>query len=838
MPEPIGRDTDLVLAPGEFAFVLDRSKGYVNVIVGPNKTTVSQTDQLVLWDPKRRRFNSCSFEQAIQPFPNAGEGYYIVLENPAQSTEEPSPKAGTPSAAVKLHMGRKVNLPGPAYFPLWPGQFATVIEGHHLRSNQYLIVRVYNDDEAKTNWTKAVMKKQITPPGEPGGQKGGEESIQPSPPLKPEAFLGVDPGKLVMGQLIVINGTEVAFYIPPTGVEVIPDKNGNFVRDAVTLERLEYCVLLDENGNKRFVEGPAVVFPKPTEMFIESNGRRKFLAIELNEISGLYIKVIADHEDADGKHKLGDELFITGKKQAIYFPRPEHAIVAYDGQNIHYAVAVPDGEARYVLDRLSGRIRLAKGPVMLLPDPRREVIVKRVIDPRMVELLYPGNLKALQYNQRLAQMIEKMQEVGTGSGRDLGTMYLSSQVSARGTTTVDALSAADEISRRSQFTPPRTLTLDNRFEGVVSVDVWPGYAVLVVSKTGKRRVVVGPETVLLEYDENLMPMELSTGTPKTDVNPLKTVYLRVQNNRVSDVVEAETRDFCNVTVTPSYRLNFGGDDKEKWFAVENYVKFLTEHLRSLIRNTVKQIGIEEFYKNSISIIRDSVLGKQVEGKPRPGRLFEENGMHVYDVEVLKVAIEDAEIQRRFVAAQREALQQTLQIQSEERRLSLTQKVEDVKRRIEEEQAETSEGSHRLEMAGIKRKLERNLADLEIEIERERKRLAADEEKQKMLDVVAKAGLERRKAEETQGLEFKQAELKAEIEAIVEKMQAVTPEMTSALQAFADKGLVEKLVTVLGPLGVMGTENVATLFAKVFKGTPFEEILSKLGKPAVDALKEK
>jgi hypothetical protein len=41
------------------------------------------------------------------------------------------------------------------------------------------------------------------------------------------------------------------------------------VRDAVTLERLEYCILLDENGNKRFIQGPAVVFPAPTETFVE-----------------------------------------------------------------------------------------------------------------------------------------------------------------------------------------------------------------------------------------------------------------------------------------------------------------------------------------------------------------------------------------------------------------------------------------------------------------------------------------------------------------------------------------------------------------------------------------
>jgi hypothetical protein len=81
-------------------------------------------------------------------------------------------------------------------------------------------------------------------------------------------------------------------------VEVVRDAADEYVRDAVTLERLEYCILLDENGNKRFIQGPAVVFPAPTETFVERAERRKFKAIELNENSGIYVKVIAPYTEA------------------------------------------------------------------------------------------------------------------------------------------------------------------------------------------------------------------------------------------------------------------------------------------------------------------------------------------------------------------------------------------------------------------------------------------------------------------------------------------------------------------------------------------------------------
>ena len=132
----------------------------------------------------------------------------------------------------------------------------------------------------------------------------------------------------------------------------------------------------------------------------DENRWRKFKAIELNEISGLYLKVIADYEENDHTYKVGEELFITGKDQMIYFPRPEHAIIHYGDHHIQYAVAVPAGEGRYCLDRLSGQIRLVRGPTMFLPDPRKEVLVRRVLDPRKVALLYPGNKEALEYNRQ------------------------------------------------------------------------------------------------------------------------------------------------------------------------------------------------------------------------------------------------------------------------------------------------------------------------------------------------------------------------------------------------------------------------------------------------------
>ena len=82
------------------------------------------------------------------------------------------------------------------------------------------------------------------------------------------------------------------------------DENSQFVRDAETLERLEFCILLNENGDKRYETGPKVVFSEPTETFVAQSGTRKGRAIELNAISGVYVKVIAQYTQYRKSHPV------------------------------------------------------------------------------------------------------------------------------------------------------------------------------------------------------------------------------------------------------------------------------------------------------------------------------------------------------------------------------------------------------------------------------------------------------------------------------------------------------------------------------------------------------
>lgn len=815
MPENPNRERDLVLAPNEYCLISDQTKGHIVVYVGPYKTSLANTDQPVLFNDKQKRFERTTLEQAISVFSTAPEGWYLVLKNPPKDGIQP-PHFGS-NSLPELRVGHKVNIPGPINFALWPGQMVRVVQGHYLHLNQYLVVRVYDEEAAKLNWKKAVVKPQQSSAADESKSAGISDGIP----------------DLTMGKQLVIKGTEVSFYIPPTGVEVVRDDHGGYLREAVTLERLEYCILLDEDGNKRFIQGPAVVFPSPTETFIEKSGSRKFKAIELNEISGIYIKVIAPYTEKGVEHKVGEELFITGKDQMIYFPRPEHAIIKYGEKELQYSVAIPAGEGRYVLNRMTGKITLVRGPAMFLPDPRSEVIVRRFLEPRQVSLMYPGNQEALEYNMRLKQIAKAggSEDYLTDSELKRKLAAPRAALAARAEGTAEGF-VGDDFTRSTSFTQPRTITLDTKYEGAVALDIWTGYAVLVIGRTGEREVVAGPQTVLLEYDQALEAMELSTGTPKTDEKTIKTAYLRCLHNKVSDLVEAETSDLCRVKVRMSYRVNFEGEP-EKWFNVENYVKFLTDHMRSLIRNAVKQHRIENFYANAITIVRDCVLGVASTDGKRPGRLFTENGMRIYDLEILDVKIGNEAIEQMLVAAQHSVVKQTLAISSEKRTLEYVQQSEAIKQEEATLRSTTKTQDLDLQTVETKSALLLNLAKIDAEIEAQKKALTSKLADQETLNKIDASELGRKRELATLELEMAEKrlnlrieELKAEVAGVVDRANAVSPDFIAALQAFGDKALAEKLAESMAPLAILGGKSIAEVFAQLVKGTTLEDILKK------------
>ena len=819
----VSRERDLVLPPNTHAFILNKQKGDVDVFVGPHKSNLDDnTDQPVIFDYNSKKFINVQLSEAIRNNIVAPEGWYMVLKNPAVGNVHPSPGTGS---KVSLQIGKKINIHGPAEFALFPGQMCKVIQGHHLRSNQYLIARVY--DPEVLNLTLPALKRE---------PKEGEKSPIP----------------FTMGQLMVIKGTERAFYIPPTGVEVVANKDENgrqvYVQNAVSLEQLEYCILLDEDGNKQYVKGPAVVFPTPTQQFIMKNGTRKYKAINLNDISGLYIKVIDQYEEDGETYIPGQELFITGNDCSIYYPREEHAIIKYDGHEVHYATAIPAGEGRYVMDRLTGVISLEKGPRMLLPDPRTKVLIRRILKPSIVTTWFPGNTDALDYNTTLLNA-ERDSDSGEDflsetmyramAGRDM-TKALSSRGLMKGSSEREKPTKSfggDYINKTNEYTKPRTIVLDQKFEGAVRISVWRGYAVLVESKSSEttNRVVVGPETILLDYDEDIITMTLSTGTPKSSKALINTPYLRYLNNTVSDMISAQTKDLVEVDINLSYKVDFTGDP-ERWFNVENYVQHLCDRLRSMIKKMVKTHGIENFNNKYVDLLRDLILGVSPEAKdgdesvkPRPGYTFPENGMKITDVEVLGLRIGDEEIAFQLHNAQISSVEQALAIAKKERELGSVKLTELYTRQIIEEKTLTELKSLELVIQKHNKQAEVSVAAAISKVKEEETKLNLQKELQELLNDLNAVEIERSNLKNSQKLlhakdlsqvTIQEAQEIGKVE--IAKFSAITPHLIAAMKANGDKNLLAELSKNFNIQSMIGSKSIIEAATALIRGTALEE----------------
>ena len=810
-----GRQSDLVLAVNEYAYVLNKSTGQIKSYVGPIVVTISQQEALVVFDTKSKRFIETSdYNRAKQLFTSAPEGWYVVLKNPADVNPEAGKANATPNS---LKIGVKVNISGPTSFALFPGQMARVIRGHKLRTNQYLLARVYDADAAMKSMDNATVLDA----------EGNAKDVS-----KETYFTG---------QLLVIKGTEVSFYMPPTGIEVLPNEtNGEdpYVREAVTLERLEYCILKDENGSKTYEHGPKVVFPAPTQTFVQTPQKGViFRALELSPISGIYVKVIAEYEEKGKKHPIGEELFITGNDQMIYYPRPEHAMIQYDGKYMHHAIAIPEGEGRYILDRIKGTVKMVKGPAMYLPDPRFEVVVKRVLSAKECETFYPGNKEALEYNLGLSeQAMERQARNGKANKTDVINNAYST---ANQNDTLAIFAANANISRGVSYTKPRTIVLDTKYEGVVAINVWTGYAVNVVSKSGKRETVIGPATRLLEYDETLEIVNLSTGKPKNTDKLISTAYLRVDNNKVSDIVTVQTKDFVDVQLRLSYNVNFLPEHKDKWFTVDNYIKHLCDRERSLLKREAKKYNIEEFYAKAADIVRNIALDKsdakaETSDTLRPaGRFFAENGMLVTDVEVLGVQVE-ANVAKMMERHQYEMIQKTLDLSDATRKAEMVAKLAEYERREAELAYENQTYKAQLDQKVAEEKL-KNQADIAAMKRAEESAAAkAKADMQPIFDAIQKAQLARDKAAddakiatEKELAAIEEAKQKAYAENVAKMFAAISPDLVAALESQANADIMNGLGKNLVPAALANGESLAEAWSTLLRGTSLEKTLKNV-----------
>lgn len=911
----------------QFLWVQDDDKGEVVLHVGPTMVSPTAADRVVIDDESGGFVEDTSGQP--QRMIEVGDNQYAVITNPlVEGTEPAFPNGRFKSGRNEgrpVKNGTRAMVPGPTSFYLRPGQQCEVRDAHELASNQYLVVKVYGEVDKQAPYHEITVRSAgiTTFTAAPlGAAHGGPQGT--GAPLAPV--------ELRRGQLIVIRGLDTQFFIPPTGVDVVPDTSvdgasvgadaarqllaqlrnatpgapapagagyaqnlavnleevqqaeaafddeapapqqkalppgraarkdaqayveqaarmrnrvaappaqpaapvaqhqqaqlmaalahqpelrkalerearaARLVREAVVLGEKEYCVVIDADGKRNVRRGPARVFPGPYDTFMSEGSRdRVYDAYELLPTRALWLRVITPITREEMQKRMppgfqlerprnepGDEILLTGVS-TFFFPfneievlSPETglAVVGNDHSKVFIeAIGIDQKSGIYVRDLTTGEARLVRGKTSYLVHPGKEVHITRTIP-------------ADDWNHWVAF-------------------------------------AEGHKQTASPITTPWAL----------SITVPHNSACMATSASG-HRVIEGPCVELLEYEETLTYMTLSTKTPKTDDSVIRTCFLRTVANRVSDVIRVQTADFVEIDVRVSYSVTFMKELKQRWFDHENYVQVLCEHLRSLVRSRCRTLQLSELWPKLTNVVRDMILGDRVEGEGRPGRPFKENGMLVTEVEVLTAEILDPQIAQLYHSVQRQIVSLQIGDREAQAQLSSARLRDDIEkeRQAVDKVAETRRAEladlirslkQQAALAEVENKAQLTIASAEAEGAREmaatkavlRRQQEAQAVERELLSKRAEAESTASRLRDAQELETESARhrlqvllIEATSAATVAERQAIQRQLVEALTGLGDKVFLAEAAQNMNLVSLFKGKDVMTILSEVLNGT--------------------
>lgn len=427
----------------------------------------------------------------------------------------------------------------------------------------------------------------------------------------------------------------------------------------VTLSRREYCVVRDpvdhdgkpQLGCRELREGPKSFFLQPGEA-LETGGIQSVHVLAEDEALLLRALESLEELDKDGaitKHQPGDRWMVYGPRDFI--PPVEVEIVEK-----RTAIPLDENEGIYVRDISDGKVRAVKGQSYMLRS-NEELWEKEL--PQVVEDLLAREQQA-----------------------DAATLRTSWAADGAG------------------GLPPRT----DKWR-MVSFQAPHNSAVQIYDYKEKHaRVVFGPDLVLLGPDEHFTVLSLSGGRPKKG-GQLKALALLLGPDFMTDVITVETSDHARLQLQLSYNWFFecdkkSVDDAAKIFSVPDHIGDACKAVASRVRGAVAQVAFDNFHKNSASVIRAAVFGKE-----EKQFVFSANKLVLTNIDIQAVEPVDSKT--------RESLQKSVQLA-----ISITTQSQEATARQEAERTE-QEARGRLERQKIQdealaEKARRELLTLQVE----------------------------------------------------------------------------------------------------------------------------
>jgi major vault protein len=299
-------------------------------------------------------------------------------------------------------------------------------------------------------------------------------------------------------------------------------------------------------------------------------------------------------------------------------------------------------------------------------------------------------------------------------------------------------------------------------------------AVQVYDYTAKKsRIVFGPDLIMLGPDEQFTILSLSGEVPKRP-HIIKSLALLLGPDFMTDVVVVETSDHARLSLKVSYNWHFEFDPKNvettsKIFSVPDFVGDACKAIASRVRGIVAAHTFDNFHKNSASIIREAVFGKDEKGDIQNKFTFSQNNLVVTNIDIQSVEPVDSRT--------RDALQKSVQLAIE-----ITTKSQEATAKHEAERREQQ----------ARGRLERQKIEDEAEAEKARVSLLQLQANSLAVEATGQATAEAKARSEAAAIEgeaaTRQAELQSEAELIKSDARLQTKKAKQEAEILHQKAL--------------------------------------------------
>lgn len=169
-------------------------------------------------------------------------------------------------------------------------------------------------------------------------------------------------------------------------------------------------------------------------------------------------------------------------------------------------------------------------------------------------------------------------------------------------------------------------------------------------KNKSKRVIYGPELVLLEPYEELTVLRLSGSMPKEE-DCIRNCALLLGPDFMTDLIEVETADHAKLHLKLAYNWEFRVDKKsqeesDKLFCIRDFVGDACKAMASRIRGVVSTVNFETFHKHSTEIItvKGGILKKDENGEIKPFH-FPSNNLYITNLDIQSIDPVDEDTRR-------------------------------------------------------------------------------------------------------------------------------------------------------------------------------------------------